>query len=184
MIGFHWNGWQKHPEGRFQCVDPGLVAMECEYLELIYGLVRAHKPERILETGSGISTMVLLAACKANGRGHVTTVDLHPRVQPEHGLTIVEGDGVEYISGLDEFSGCVDFALLDSSEESKSEEAKLLLICERMSANGLVCLHDTGEKHHGNPPVDRFRSEVWSLMFGHDAIDLAKGRGLTIIQAP
>ena len=185
MIGFHWNGWTKHPEGAFTCVDPGLVAIECEYLELVYGLVRAAKPARLLETGSGISTSVLLAACRANGRGVVTTCDLAPRVQPEAGLVIAEGASLDYLATVSR--GYFDFALLDSSEPSKVDELAWCLA--HLAPRSLICLHDTGEKHYGNPAVDPFLRAVADQLRGYhdddgEVLTLIKNRGLTVVQTP
>ncbi len=45
-----------------------------------YALLRALKPEHVVETGTekGLGTVVIAAALRRNGRGHVTTIDTNP----------------------------------------------------------------------------------------------------------
>jgi hypothetical protein len=53
----------------FQNVDP-----------LVYwAMIRAHRPARIVEIGSGFSTLLAAQAVRANGTGRVTAVDPFPR---------------------------------------------------------------------------------------------------------
>lgn len=48
-----------------------------------YGLVRHHKPARVLEVGSGTSSHVLARALADNGTGHLTCIDPAPRREIE-----------------------------------------------------------------------------------------------------
>lgn len=174
MIGFHWNGWTVHKEGEYHCVDPGLVAMECEYLELVYGMVRAAKPALVFESGAGVSTHVLLAAQP----GHVITVDPAPRVAPTQGLTIVEGKALDFLRSYE--GPPFEFALLDSSEESKPLELDLLLR-EHLAPLGVVVLHDTGRKHEHLAEYRQAVADVCEL-HGASWIHFPKNRGVTVVQ--
>ena|SRR3990167_1308753 len=62
---------------------------------ILYALTRVLKPERILEIGTyqGGSAAHLAAACKENGSGHVTTVDIAP-----NGGAGIPNDLREYIT--------------------------------------------------------------------------------------
>ena len=60
--GFHWNN------PMFPPLDAAVY----------YGLIRALRPARILEVGSGFSTLIALAATAANGLGSVECVEPYP----------------------------------------------------------------------------------------------------------
>ena len=59
--------------------------------EVLYGMVRAHKPKRVLEIGAGFSTLVTAAACDRNARdGHdvqFAAVDPYPPEWLKKGVT-------------------------------------------------------------------------------------------------
>lgn len=59
----------------FTCVDDGGV--EAETGELLYGLIRRLKPERVLTTGvyTGVSDLYIAQALKDNGFGHITALE-------------------------------------------------------------------------------------------------------------
>jgi hypothetical protein len=55
---------------------------------LLHATVRHLAPERVVEVGAGMSTLLIAAALERNGRGVLTTIDPNPREQvadlPEH----------------------------------------------------------------------------------------------------
>jgi predicted O-methyltransferase YrrM len=58
----------------FQNIDP-----------LVYwGMIRTHRPRRIVELGSGFSTLLARQAVNANGSGEVTAIDPYPREFMRH----------------------------------------------------------------------------------------------------
>jgi hypothetical protein len=71
---FHFNN------GYFERVDA----------EVAYAFVRRRKPKRVIEVGSGNSTMVLAAALRANAAegcgGDLTSIDPHPALLPQDGV--------------------------------------------------------------------------------------------------
>lgn len=63
--GFHWNN------PMFSPLDAATY----------YGLIRERRPTRVLEVGAGFSTLLALAATRANGSGAVACVEPHPRLE-------------------------------------------------------------------------------------------------------
>jgi predicted O-methyltransferase YrrM len=95
--------------------------------KLIYSLVRASRPETVVEFGMslGLSGIHLAAAVRDNGTGRVVTTELSSAKVAaakenfaEAGLsdviTVLEGDALETLGSLD---GSVDFLLLDGWKE-------------------------------------------------------------------
>jgi predicted O-methyltransferase YrrM len=94
---------------------------------LLYSLVRATRPETVVEFGMslGLSGIHLAAAVRDNGTGRVVTTELSAakiatatRNFADVGLadvvTVLEGDALETLGSLD---GSVDFLLLDGWKE-------------------------------------------------------------------
>lgn len=54
-------------------------AFEAGDLELYYSMLRFLKPARVIEVGSGSSTLVALEALRANGGGSIIAIDPEPR---------------------------------------------------------------------------------------------------------
>ena len=67
--------------------------------EVLYALVRREKPARILELGSGYSSLIIAAACRRNAAegqpSHYVAFDPHPRAFVEQGI-----DGMDSIESL------------------------------------------------------------------------------------
>lgn len=61
---------------------------------LLHATLRHLAPERVVEVGAGMSTLLISAALERNGRGKLTTIDPYPREQvadlPEHREVIPE----------------------------------------------------------------------------------------------
>jgi len=94
-----------------------------------YALVRALRPEHVVETGTdkGLGTCVLAAAMLRNGRGRVTTIDTNPAAgsligRPFAGVVdLLCGDSVILLPKLD----AVDFFIHDSRHTVEHEAAEL-----------------------------------------------------------
>jgi predicted O-methyltransferase YrrM len=95
--------------------------------KLLYSLVRAARPQNVVEFGTsyGISTIYLAAAVRDNGIGHVYGTEMNAvKVQAaqanlaEAGLgeqaTVLAGDALETLAGL---PGPIGIALLDGWKE-------------------------------------------------------------------
>jgi hypothetical protein len=121
--------------------------------EIAYSMVRHARPERILELGSGFSTLVLCAAALANERDGVATRlvsnDPFPRgVAPAGtpGLTALRERGAEDVP-LDDFLelGAGDVLFVDTTHTVKvgSEVNRIVLeVLPRLRAGVLVHVHD------------------------------------------
>jgi predicted O-methyltransferase YrrM len=118
---------------------------------LLYTLVRASRPETVVEFGMslGISALHLGAAVRDNGTGRVVTTELSAakvaaagRTFAESGLddviTVLEGDALQTLHLLD---GSVDFVLLDGWKELYVPVLELLE--PRLRAGALVVADNT-----------------------------------------
>jgi predicted O-methyltransferase YrrM len=67
-----------HCDRRYLTLKGDHWPVELETCEFLYGLVRAIKPENVLECGTnvGYSAAAIGLALKANNQGHLTTLDL------------------------------------------------------------------------------------------------------------
>jgi predicted O-methyltransferase YrrM len=119
--------------------------------KLIYSLVRATRPETVVEFGMslGLSGIHLAAAVRDNGTGRVVTTELSAekvvtakRNFAEAGLadviTVLEGDALETLVTID---GPVGFVLLDGWKEFYLPVIKLLE--PRLSPGALIVADNT-----------------------------------------
>jgi len=119
--------------------------------ELLYSLVRASRPDTIVEFGTsfGISTIYLAAAVADNGKGHIYTTELSAakvaaaqRNLLEAGLadkvTILPGDALETLLNV---AGPIGLALLDGWKDLCLPVLKLLE--PRLAAGALVVGDDS-----------------------------------------
>jgi predicted O-methyltransferase YrrM len=118
---------------------------------LLYSLVRAARPQTVVEFGMslGISALHLAAAVRDNGSGRVVTTELSAakvatakatfaEVGLDDVITVLEGDALTTLESLD---GSVDFVLLDGWKELYVPVLKLLE--PRLSPGTLVVADNT-----------------------------------------
>jgi predicted O-methyltransferase YrrM len=118
---------------------------------LLYALVRAGRPETVVEFGTsfGISTIHLAAAVTDNGTGHVVSTELSNRKATaarenleQAGLagvvTILEGDALETLASV---TGPVGMVLLDGWKDLYLPVLRLLQ--PRLTPGALVIADDT-----------------------------------------
>lgn len=133
--GFHvWNGY-------YQSVDA----------EVLYAMIRYLRPRRILEVGSGYSTLVTAAACVRNAAegtpAEFTAVDPSPRVAVSHpGLTRLETSRAEQMP-LERFVALEerDVLFVDSSHVVKlggDVNFLVLDVLPRLQPGVVVHFHD------------------------------------------
>ena len=143
-----------------ECEEPHLwtapddSGSEVEVSQALSALVRLVKPRVVVETGTyhGATTVLLAAAVKSNGRGHVYALELDEEAAAvarqritEEGLdgwaTIVHGDSLEWTP-----SGPIDFAFLDAGAGwHRVDEFRRLW--GSMHRGSVVCVHDTARKN-------------------------------------
>ncbi len=74
----------------------GHGGMLLPHAELLWGLIRERRPERVVETGvcNGMSSAVILEAMAANGCGELVSIDFPEFVEPERNTEAIwEGKG-------------------------------------------------------------------------------------------
>jgi predicted O-methyltransferase YrrM len=131
---------------------------------LLYSLVRATRPETVVEFGMslGLSGIHLASAVRDNGSGRVVTTELSAakiatakKNFAEAGLsdviTVLEGDALETLTTLD---GKVDFVLLDGWKEFYLPVIKLL---EPRLSPGTLLVADNTNMAETQPYLDYVR---------------------------
>ena len=133
-------------------------AMSGEYMpisqqagDLLYSLVRASRPDRIIEFGTsfGISTVYLASAVVDNGAGHIFSTELSAaKVEAAHrnlleaGLadkvTILPGDALQTLTDV---PGPIGLALLDGWKDMNLAVLKILE--PRLAAGALIVADDS-----------------------------------------
>jgi predicted O-methyltransferase YrrM len=133
---------------------------------LLYSLVRATRPNTIVEFGMslGISAIHLAAAVRDNGTGRVVTTELSAakvaaakKTFGETGLddliTVLEGDALATLADLD---GPVEFVLLDGWKELYLPVVKLL---EPRLTPGALIVADNTSMDDTKPYLDHVRNQ-------------------------
>jgi predicted O-methyltransferase YrrM len=134
-----------HPE-RWHMFDS--MTAEAEVLEFLRTVVTTVKPDLVVETGtfSGISTLWIAEALKANGRGRVITCELDPKVYENAKARIAASGLAEWIELRNESSlemkieGVIDLFFSDSDLPIREQEIRRFL--PQMNPYGLILMHD------------------------------------------
>ena len=118
--------------------------------KLLYALIRASRPETVVEFGTsfGISTIYLAAGVTDNGTGHVMTTELSSRKVEAAGsnlkeagvdapVTILEGDALETLADI---PGPIGLVLLDGWKDLCLPVLRLLE--PRLAPGALVAADD------------------------------------------
>ena len=118
--------------------------------KLLYALIRASRPETVVEFGTsfGISTVYLAAGVTDNGTGHVMTTELSSRKVEAAGsnlkeagvdapVTILEGDALETLADI---PGPIGLVLLDGWKDLCLPVLRLLE--PRLAPGALVAADD------------------------------------------
>jgi predicted O-methyltransferase YrrM len=154
--------------------------------KLVYSLVRAIRPQTVVEFGMsmGLSGIHLAAAVRDNGTGRVVTTELSAakvmtakenfaRAGLSDVITVLEGDALETLKTLD---GPVGFVLLDGWKEFYLPVIKLLE--PRLTAGALIVADNTNMADT-RPYVDYVRDPAngyTSINFpgkDHDTMELS-----------
>jgi predicted O-methyltransferase YrrM len=133
------------------------VIMDLAHIELICGVIRAHKPFHVLEfgIGTGFLSRAMLHALSLNGRGRLTCVDNAHDWQgaaPPHfqalsaaGANVVLSDEGRFLASD---HGSYDVIVCDGDHQKTDVHAKA--IKERCSARGFMFFHDTANRQFPN----------------------------------
>ena len=110
-------------------------------LELYYAVIRALRPKKIIEVGSGFSTSVALEACTKNGQGKIICIDPQPRTDVPAEIEFlkmsVEKAPADIFANLE--SG--DLLFIDSSHTAE-ETLYHCLLMEHLPSGVVVHHHD------------------------------------------
>lgn len=120
--------------------------------QLLYGFVRALKPQTILEIGTsyGGSTLHLASGCRDNDFGKVYTVeiDLYRQSQAKYYVELAGVESwVEFYNVIPDLPQ-IDFVFLDAEHTTKAVAQYLLNIKKKLSKNALVLVHDATWQNH------------------------------------
>jgi predicted O-methyltransferase YrrM len=117
----------------------------------LFALLRHWRPDRIIEVGSGFSTLLMADVKRRflNGRGHITCIEPYPRPLLERGIDGVDELVVGAVQDVpfDRFEALKhgDLLFIDSSHVAKtgSDVVHLLLdVLPRLAPGVLVHVHD------------------------------------------
>lgn len=134
-----------HPE-RWQMLDP--QSAEIEVLDLLEALIKAVKPQLIVETGTfiGHSAIRMGRALKANGFGRIITIEYDPTVFHK-AKQLIDASGlngwIEYrnASSLEtKIDEPIDLLYSDSDLSIREQEVRRFL--PQIAPRGLVLIHD------------------------------------------
>jgi len=150
---------------------------------LLYSLVRAARPETVVEFGTsfGISTIFLAAAVTDNGTGRVVTTELSSRKAEaarsnleqagvREAVTLLEGDALQTLAGI---PGPVGFVLLDGWKDLYLPVLHLLE--PRLAPGALVVADDSSF-----PSVGEYLAYVRDPDSGFVTVDFPVEDGMAI----
>ncbi|MCI4334502.1 MAG: class I SAM-dependent methyltransferase [Thermoplasmata archaeon] len=142
-----------------------------EMLRLIYTVVRVRRPERVIETGVGpvgSSSAFILEAMRANGRGHLWSLDagrytalygiepglgIPEELRSRHSLII--GESRKCLPQLLERCGPVEMFLHDSDHSHSNMRFEFDSVWPRLPPGGILLCDDAN-----NDSLDRFSRSV------------------------
>ena len=130
---------------------------------LLYKMIKEHRPEYVLETGSGASTVCILLALRENEFGTLTSIDkpdfdgcrkrggsnkirkLWENLKMHYpDWTVHEEDIVEKLPLVVDEIPHIDFFLDDSFHTSEHVFFEFDLIIHKLSKGGIFAMHDVG----------------------------------------
>jgi predicted O-methyltransferase YrrM len=161
-------------------------ATDRETLELLWALVRLHKPEVVAEAGTyrGHGAIFMAQACIENDRGLVYTADPYPSgamsAFGQAGVSEwVRYRPIDYLEMLETLPH-VDFAFIDASapgpDGAKLRWQHFEATKTKIRPGGVICVHDTAADDwsdgEGGRSVERIRAAC--------GLNLTAGRGLSV----
>lgn len=159
---------------------------------LCYALVRAMRPQVVVETGVcyGVSSSFILGALEENGSGMLYSIDLPPLARESHhyqGCLVPEqlkkrwrlsrGPSNRLLPRIVRQVGPVDFFLHDSLHTYKNMSREFDLITKKLSVPGLIVSDDINWNAAFLECVARTRPSYWASI-GEDPKQSAQGVAL------
>ena len=181
--------WEYNTQGPYQMFDSG--GCEVEVGEFLYGLVKAVKPQRILETGlySAITTMFMADAVRDNGFGHIDTVEWERQHIERSKERLSKMDLLQFVTVYNESSldfqpsGEYDLVLLDTEPQLRLSE--LVKFWSHIKPGGIIIIHDLNELlGNRQSPWEDFVEKIGDKIKDNELqiIHLPTPRGITLMQ--
>jgi predicted O-methyltransferase YrrM len=175
---------------------PGGWAASTDLLGELLRAIAAHRPRRVVELGSGVSTLVIAAALRANGLGRLTSIDgdegyaaatreqlqrhgLDPWVEVRYaGLTEMAFEGVVrpwYDTRVLDDLREVELLLIDGPPTALRADIRypaLPFFWQRLTPAAIVLLDDAAR------PAEREIARIWQRQFPaarYEYLHLEKG---------
>lgn len=186
------------PEERahlFHSLDGG--STELEYLNLLSALVLAAKPKMLLETGTGrgFGTISLACAIRANGFGHLHSLESGAGVQKDASDRLEAFD--QNLKEVVTFHTCdslafiqawkgepFDFAFFDTDIAIRHKEFDALMEGGKLEEGALACFHDSsrlrGQASHDSNNEMNIALDKWAASM--QSLEFPLSRGLRILR--
>lgn len=179
-----WNAmWKQVPK------YGGQIAVELEVGELLSAMVRATKPEIVVETGTflGFSSLMIASALKRNERGHLYTIDRHDfnvmaemrKFELDSWATFVHSDSRAALSELVKRVGKIDLLWLDSEAEKTLVLEELEAAMPAIRPGTIIAFHDTIYA----PEVESAISEIEQRFPRWQSLSFKTSRGFHLMKA-
>ncbi len=172
-------------------LQPRMLAQsDDEWCEILYLMLRAEQPERVLEISPfhGWSTCWILSALRDNGRGTLVSHDLIdasrqnvPADLAEGRWQLALGDARQQVAAD---GAPVDFLLMDSDHSAEFARWYLATVLPRVRDGAIVCVDDVF--HHADPALFDGEGPVvldWLQRRGIPYFTCAKARYPTALNA-
>lgn len=143
------------PEQKWSMFNDG--GIECETGELLHAFIREIKPKHVLETGThrGVGAAYMASALKANGFGHLDTIEfLEPHFKYSLDLMVkmkLAGHVTVYCRDVAEFIPTVKYGLILLDTEPQTRFAELIKFYPYLLPGGYVFIHDLHRHMHQIP---------------------------------
>lgn len=128
---------------------------------VLYALIRSLKPVNVVEIGSGTgcSTNHIASALKANGEGHVVTLDRgntpHIADDLQSYVTVLPGDAFAFLESLPDNS--MDFILEDADHSEEMCYRVGEIAKRKLAPGGVLVAHDAAHPTVGGDVTAGFR---------------------------
>ena len=170
----------------YSAYDGGTI--ELEFGQLLESLIVSWKPKNILETGTwlGHGARFLANACRKNGFGNVTTIEMREDLVINARKELADFPEVKIIHSesmawLHAYQGPpFDFAVLDSDLMVRIEELRFLR--SRKLLNGLAFVHDSSRWRAAGGQADAPQYPAALDSLGIPYIECPFSRGFRIFQ--
>lgn len=182
-------GLERDEEYRGLGIGGGAISIE--EAMLIIGLIWAVRPDFVIELGTfnAGSSLVLAAACRDLGKGHVITVDLAERPYPKAHLIAAElnlplrfVNSTNSLDFLDSFEVQNDLKyLVFSDTEIDIRPIEVLKVINTYPSGTMIAVHDTNENHPFGPM--NLKEKINEVTYGDiDIVEMPSPRGLSILK--